>query len=210
VRKLPTILAGLFLAITLERVANLVSGPIGSPIVLAYLYAGAMGAMIYTAMYWSRTQTLRHAALIVAAVFVIADGAFNLFETLRSADTSTWYLLVGAWVYGLLPTCAAGLAGWLQGKIDKLPPVQHKPGVIASLRKLAVERIEQLQEPAQDKPVVHIEIVKPETYAEYAELCSKRNGQGPLTSKELQDLGVKERTSYEWPKRYRKELSKTA
>ena len=141
-RRLPFALAGLFVALTLTRVAwfaadALHAGPLG------YLFSVGMGAAVYASSYWTRTQTTRRAALVSLALFVAADGYFNLTEVVRSID---WYnvgtmVQIAAVVYGLFPTCAAALLGWLQSSINRLPPVAHKQGQIGQMRTILVQRV---------------------------------------------------------------------
>lgn len=141
-RRIPFALAGLFVALTLTRVAWFASdalhaGPLG------YLFSVGMGAAVYASSYWTRTQTTRRAALVSLALFVASDGYFNLTEVVRSIE---WYSVgpmvqIAAVVYGLFPTCAAALLGWLQSSINRLPPVAHKQGQIGQMRTILVQRV---------------------------------------------------------------------
>lgn len=142
-RKLPTILAGLFLAITLTRVAALAAEGMKAG-VLGWLFSIGLGAGVFTAAYFTRVSALdrngnedrrsrqvRRVAGIALIFFVAADGFFNLIEVLRSVNDPT--LTIASWIYGLFPTIAAAIFGSLQGYVDRLPkpPQKYSIGVAA-------------------------------------------------------------------------------
>ena len=54
--------------------------------------------------------------------FVGVDAYFNFADVWLSADTSISLVAVGAVLYGLFPTLATALLGWMSGAIAKLPP----------------------------------------------------------------------------------------
>lgn len=143
-KRLPTILTGLFLAITLARVANLVASQMGAGI-LGWLYAIGLGVAVYVAGYWTRVQVTRKIAITSLVVFVVIDGFFNLVEVLRSTYPDRaevkFMIAVAMWVYGLFPTAAAALLGWLQGYVNKLPPSTKKPAGFALILERLVQRV---------------------------------------------------------------------
>ena len=120
-RRLPILLSGLFLAITLARVAEFSSQRMGAG-VLGWLFAVGLGTAVYTASYWTRTATTRRQAMTALVFFVGVDAYFNFADVWLSADTSISLVAVGAVLYGLFPTLATALLGWMSGAIAKLPP----------------------------------------------------------------------------------------
>jgi hypothetical protein len=124
-----------FIGITLTRVAVLASGPLGAGW-LGWLFAVGLGAGVYLAAYWMKVADAgtRTAASVTLAFFVLADLAFNNAEVYRHmADAGTWgdwMLRVAGLVYASFPTLAAALLGWLQGRVDRLPPAPMRKGAI--------------------------------------------------------------------------------
>ena len=152
-RKLPTILAGLFLIITLTRVAALAADGMGAGL-LGWAFAAGLGAAVYVSAYYTRvsgldrngdedrrSKSVRRAAMVSLVLFAAVDGLFNLAEVLRSLTDPT--LIAAAWVYGLFPTLAAGLLGWLQGHVDRLPRPPQRYALGVALRAWAVSLIPQ-------------------------------------------------------------------
>jgi hypothetical protein len=140
-RRLPTILAGTFIAITLARVAALAQGPLGAGF-LGWLFAVGLGAGVYTASYWLKVSDVntQRAALAALGFFVIADLVFNGAEVYRhmlaSGAWADWMLRGAGAIYAVFPTLAAGLMGWLQGRVDRLPPAPMRKGAILPRIKL--------------------------------------------------------------------------
>ena len=154
-RKAPTLLAGVFVSITLVRVAEYASGPLSAGW-LGWVFALALGSAVFVSAYYTREHIrqvdgreqdrrdkhVRQAAWVAVGLFVSVDGLLNLADVLLKADTSTWYYAASAWAYGLVPTIGAGVLGWLQGYIDRLPHPPGRPGVLAALRVATVRRLE--------------------------------------------------------------------
>lgn len=120
-RRLPILLSGLFLAITLARVAEFSSQRMGAG-VLGWLFAVGLGTAVYTASYWTRTATTRKQAMTALVFFVSVDAYMNFADVWMAADTTISLVAVGAVLYGLFPTLATALLGWMSGAIAKLPP----------------------------------------------------------------------------------------
>ena len=120
-KRLPTILTGLFLAVTLWRVAEFVDGKMAAG-ALGWLFAAGLGVAVYTASYWTRAVITRRPAMVALVFFVATDAYLNFAEVWLAADTSDPLVAVGAILYGLFPTVAVALLGWLSGSIKRLPP----------------------------------------------------------------------------------------
>jgi len=145
-RRLPTLTAGLFLALTLERVSNFTRATMGASPVNAWLFSAGLACAVYLSAYYSRATgatarkgkrktprlfrwNVRTFARLALVVFIVADGAFNLADALRTLIETgqTAYLPFGV-AYGVFPTLAAGLLGMLQGYVDRLPHKKRKTG----------------------------------------------------------------------------------
>jgi hypothetical protein len=120
-RRLPVLLVGVFLTITLARVAEFSARHMQAG-ALGWLFAVGLGAAVYTASYWTRTATTRKQAMTALVFFVGVDAYFNFADVWLAADTSINLVAVGAVLYGLFPTLATALLGWMSGAIAKLPP----------------------------------------------------------------------------------------
>jgi len=120
-RRLPILLVGVFLTITLARVAQFSARHMQAG-ALGWLFAVGLGAAVYVSSYWTRTTTTRRQAAVALAFFVAADAYFNFADVWLAADTTIPLVAVGAAVYGLFPTVATALLGWMSGAIAKLPP----------------------------------------------------------------------------------------
>jgi len=152
-RKAPTLLAAVFLAIQIARVGQFSADAMRAGI-LGWLFSVALALAVFASSYWTRlsatrgdvedrrSQAVRRAAYICLGFFVCVDGWFNLAEVLRQVVDPA--LRVSAVIYGLFPTLAAGLLGWLQGNVDRLPspPVSNRVNVIASARRAIVGAID--------------------------------------------------------------------
>lgn len=174
-RRLPTILAGLFIVITLSRVAwfaadALKAGPMG------YVFSAGLGVAVYASSYWTRTQTTRKAAVISLVLFVMADGYFNLTEVVRAIDWDGADKMVrtAAVVYGVFPTCAAALLGWLQSSVNRLPPAQHKPGLMVQARNILERRALERLNRANAVPQIETELVQADRLPEPDETLAEQ------------------------------------
>ncbi len=156
-RRLPVILAAAFLAITLARVATYTSremaaGPLG------WIYSVGLGLSVYAAAYWTRHQTTRKAALVAMGFFIAVDCLFNFSEVWLTASLDQPITVVGAVVYGLFPTLATALLGWLQTSIAKLPPTKSEVRINGAFSGW-IARL--FAEPAKPEPV-QIVVSEPE------------------------------------------------
>ncbi len=126
-RRFPTIIAFVFISLTLSRVADYVDAKFhaGS---WSWVFSAGMALAIFISSYYTRktvkeekttNRNRRWAAWISLVFFVAADGYFNLAEVLRAAEVMTGWLAAGPWIYGAFPTGAAVLMGILQGYLDR-------------------------------------------------------------------------------------------
>jgi hypothetical protein len=140
-RRLPTILAGTFVAITLARVAALASSALGAGL-LGWPFAIGLGAGVYLCAYWLKVadDRTRVAALVSLTFFALSDLVFNMGEVYRgmlaNGTWSDWLLRVAGIVYAAFPTLAVGLLGWLQGRVDRLPPAPMRKSALLPRIKL--------------------------------------------------------------------------
>ena len=137
-RRMPFVLAGVFIAITLTRVASLTAGIMGAGW-LGWLFAAGLGFGVLLYAYWLRSKTLGGRAKVGLLFLVLVDGGFNLAEVYRHMIAQgTWNdgLLKAAGItYGIFPTLACLLLGWLAGGIALLPPVpMRRTAVLPRIR----------------------------------------------------------------------------
>ena len=140
-RRLPTILAMTFVVITLARVADLAGGALGAGW-MGWPFAIGLGAGVYLCSYWLKVadDRTRVAALVSLVFFALADLVFNTSEVYRGMlANNTWgdgLLRLAGIVYAAFPTVAVGLLGWLQGRVDRLPPSPMRKSAILPRIKL--------------------------------------------------------------------------
>jgi hypothetical protein len=89
---------------------------------LGWAFSIGLGAAVYTASYWTRNVATRRQAVVALAFFVVVDCYLNFAHVWLSANTSVPLVAIGAILYGLFPTAAVALLGWLSGAVSKLPP----------------------------------------------------------------------------------------
>lgn len=138
-RKAPMTIAALFLGITLFRVAAYSAEAMKAGIILGTLFSAGLGLSVFVSAYHARVHGVdrngeetrqsiaaRKTAFSALVLFAIADGLFNLWEVQRNVTDPN--LATGVYIYGLFPTAAAALLGFVQGKVDKLPmpPIKQK------------------------------------------------------------------------------------
>lgn len=133
-RRAPLLLAALFLAITLARVAAFTGETMGAGAIPGWLFAVGLGAGVFTAAFWLKVNGngLRNSAFVCLLLFVGVDLVFNLTEVYRFMDKAgEWerFKWQGA-LYGSFPTLAVFSLGWLSGWISKLPPTPAKKGSV--------------------------------------------------------------------------------
>lgn len=119
------ILAGVFLAITLARVAGFISETMGAGILFGWLFSVGLGVAVYGAAYWTRNATSRKAAAVALTFFILVDAYFNFAHVWLTASHTSGLATGGAILYGLFPTAAVALLGWLQTSVNKMPPGSH-------------------------------------------------------------------------------------
>lgn len=142
-KRMPLILSGVFLAITLARVAQFVSDQMSAG-VLGWLFAVGLGAAVYTASYWTRSATTRKQARIALVLFVAVDAYINFADVWMGANVENPLVAVGAVLYGLFPTVAVAALAYLAGAIQKLPPdgaARRNNALIDALYKRALRKL---------------------------------------------------------------------
>ena len=162
-KRLPTLLAIVFVIITLFRVAQF-SGEAMKAGYLGWLFSIGLGASVFATAYWTRVSAVgrngeedprskraRTTAWISLVLFVCADGAFNLWEVQRSVTDTK--LQTAAAIYGLFPTLAVALLGALQGFVDRIP-TPPRPQRKTGLRIVIVDWINHTLNGTQDTPQV--------------------------------------------------------
>lgn len=138
-KKVPYLLALGFIGITIIRVSRFVSDGSLAWSFIGILFAIMLALSVFTSSYFTGYVKTRKSAFIALCFFVLIDGYFNFIETL------VWSVEVGRWdfaiqfgsiemhiyrfadaIYGLFPTIAAALLGWLTRKVTMLPPGKRK------------------------------------------------------------------------------------
>jgi len=161
-RKLPTVLAVLFLLVQINRVASF-SATLGAGIIFAWIFSIGLALGVFVAAYWTRESitikdgknedrraaNVRKNANIWLIVFVLADGLFNLADVLAHVPSGSGGLVMfAAWIYGLFPTLATAGLGKLQGLIDRLPTSPGgKKGIADVVTELVRELIGDIPQP---------------------------------------------------------------
>lgn len=214
-RKLPTVLAFAFIAITLWRVgqfaqARMYGGWVG------WLFSIVLGAGVFVSAYFTRSaitkdtgedarsKAARDIAMMCLVICVAADGLFNLAETWLTVQPADTLLIVATVIYGTLPTIAAAIFGMLQGRIDRLPLPPAKVSVWLTFRKALVAAIERKasaaetkQEPAAKLPAKR---KRKDNRNDWRSLPEEDRSliAGMKTAAIVQRYGVSERTARNW------------
>ena len=216
-RHAPIVLAGLFVAITIPRVASLSANTLGGGL-LGWLFSIGLALGVFVSAYWLRwdysdpqyarlKRDVYRASLVSLTFFVVVDTACNWAEVylymaraglLADPITKT----VGG-IYAIFPTLAVALLGYLAGKVSKAPLARK--GLMQRIE-IAIATLLDTKLPAPVEQVALIEMPKPITkqraIASY-DAFAKRKDVSTLTAKDLIKLGVPVRTAYNWVARYR-------
>lgn len=152
-RKSPTILAMVFILITLVRVAEFSETRMRAGL-LGWFFSIALGAGVYFFAWFTRehvsrqegvdkrSATVQRWAWGGLAFFVLVDGIFNAAEVWLSVNPQTTLMLVTTLIYGIFPTLAVATLGALQGHVDRLPtPPPSRNAVIPAIRRLITSKI---------------------------------------------------------------------
>lgn len=175
-RRLPTVLAILFLAVQINRVASF-SGTLGAGLIFAWIFSVGLALGVFVSAYWTRESitikdgknedrraaNVRKNANLWLVVFVIADGLFNLADVLNHVPPGSGLVtIIAAWIYGLFPTIATAGLGKLQGLIDRLPiPPGGKKGIADVVRELLLDLIGDNSQQAKDTPATETPETQP-------------------------------------------------
>jgi 4-amino-4-deoxy-L-arabinose transferase-like glycosyltransferase len=157
-KRLPLILSALFLAITLARVASFAQHELKAG-ALGWIFSIALGVAVYASAYWTRIPTTRKQAIAALVLFILIDAFFNFAHVWLSADTQQPLVAGGAVLYGLFPTLAVALLGWLSGAISRLPPGVGERGrnrLEQALYSRIVQWAERAEQTEQAKDVVYV------------------------------------------------------
>ena len=202
-RRMPFVLAGVFIAITLTRVASLTAGIMGAGW-LGWLFAAGLGFGVLLYAYWLRSKTLGGRAKVGLLFLVLVDGGFNLAEVYRHMIAQgTWNdgLLKAAGItYGIFPTLACLLLGWLAGGIALLPPVpMAKTAVIPRVKLwIAAQFDNALPSPTDSgkpEPAPQLTEAIPLTQAQFLALP---NAAMMSPAEVMAKCGISQRSAYRW------------
>jgi hypothetical protein len=183
VRKAPTLLAFVFILITLVRVAEFSSIRMKAGW-LGWAFSIGLGVGVYLSSYFTREHvsaretergekqdkrsvTVQRWSLVALIIFALIDGLFNVAEVWSAVDPQDMLMQIATGAYGAFPTLAAALLGALQGHIDRLPkpPAQTSGNVALAVRKWIVGKLELATPKAQEPQPLAQPTEKPETPA---------------------------------------------
>lgn len=128
-KRLPLILGLIFISVTVHRVALFSGGGFNG-----WAVALALAVGVFLSAYFSEMKTTSKPALVALVAFVLVDGLFNVSEVLKwsveqgrwdfaikfSEETSVYIYRFADPLYGIFPTIAAAILGWLSKAAEKL------------------------------------------------------------------------------------------
>lgn len=135
-KRLPLFLSALFIGVTVTRVSRFAGGD-----VLGWLFSVGLAGGVFLSAYYvdygqagAQRRPTHRPALFALVFFVVVDGLFNLAEVLNhslaSGRWATAVVLVDGFywhpyriadvVFGIFPTLAVALMGWLARGIEKI------------------------------------------------------------------------------------------
>ncbi len=159
-RKIAQYLALFFVVTQVDRVANFIHlyQPADTLFYVLLSYGQSIGLAIgvYLSFFFIRQPKVRFAAIAGIIVFGGSDLFFNEFALIRTvshkalieADSSFVWIpaqtlqvanQVVALAYGVLPTLASAILGWIQGGVDKLTDADMKPTVWVRIQRSLVK-----------------------------------------------------------------------
>lgn len=159
-RKAAQYLAIFFVITQVDRVANFIHlyQPADTLFYVLLSYGQSIGLAIgvYLSFFFVRQPKVRFAAWAGIIVFGGADLFFNEFALIRTvsakalieADSSFVWIpaeilqvanQIVALAYGVLPTLASAILGWIQGGVDKLTDADLKPTVWTRIQRSTVK-----------------------------------------------------------------------
>lgn len=141
-RNLPKLLAFAFIAVTLSRVALLISVGFKADW-QGWAFAVGLAIGVYLSTYFIRYKETFWPAISATVFFVIVDLWFNEVEIVRTLSASDMIapsanflsmnaeylrgmMQVSALIYGAFPTIAAALLGWLQAWAEKVATLKPR------------------------------------------------------------------------------------
>jgi len=128
-KRLPLILGLIFISVTVHRVASYSGGGFNG-----WAIALALAIGVFLSAYFTEMKTTVRPALFMLVFFVVVDGLFNLNEVLKwSVEQGRWNFTLQLWsstslyiyrisdpIYGIFPTLAAAMLGWLSKATERL------------------------------------------------------------------------------------------
>lgn len=140
-KQLPALLAFGFIGITVVRIASFASDGSLQWNILGTAFAIMLAMSVYVSSFFLGYANSRNAALVAIVFFGAVDITFNFAETL------SWSVQSGRWnqtvdfgfynlhvyrfadvIYGLFPTMAAALLGYLMKFVSQIPKGKSRPG----------------------------------------------------------------------------------
>lgn len=164
-RRIPMLLALLFIVITIDRVASFTGST-----VLSWLFAIGLTVSVFVSAYLLDYDKSKEAARVSLLFFVLVDGMLNLGEVVRwSVDLGRWDRSIGLFglniylwrmadlVYGVFPTVAVLILGWLSNRASQIPIGRKgKGGITKRLTRFVMEYFnlsDEEEPPVVSKPV---------------------------------------------------------
>lgn len=128
-KRLPLLLGLIFISVTVHRVALFSGGGFNG-----WAVALALAIGVFLSAYFTEMKTTSKPALVALVAFVLVDGLFNVSEVLKwsveqgrwdfalkfSDQTSVYIYRFADPLYGIFPTLAAAMLGWLSKAAEKL------------------------------------------------------------------------------------------
>lgn len=128
-KRLPLLLGLIFISVTVHRVALFSGGGFNG-----WSVALALAVGVFLSAYFTEMKTTSKPALVALIAFVLVDGLFNVSEVLKwsveqgrwdfalkfSEQTSIYIYRFADPLYGIFPTLAAAMLGWLSKAAEKL------------------------------------------------------------------------------------------
>jgi hypothetical protein len=128
-KRLPLILGLIFISVTVHRVALFSGGGFNG-----WAVALALAIGVFLSAYFTEMKTTSKPALVALVAFVLVDGLFNVSEVLKwsveqgrwdfalkfSEQSSIYIYRFADPLYGIFPTLAAAMLGWLSKAAEKL------------------------------------------------------------------------------------------
>lgn len=164
-RSWPVLLSGFFVAITVHRVADYIDGGW-----VSWAFSVGLAMCVFASAFYLGYKDTRLSAASSLIFFIFADGVFNVAEVINWSigagrwDTTVTVMGFGVSVYrftdvlyGLFPTAATGLLGWLSRDAARIPAFGKKTiwGALQDLLMVAIsdeQPVSRGSTPAKESP----------------------------------------------------------